>query len=184
MDQIIITKEEVNRKKNEHLKITRNQLYQPVRLQNLYDGQQVFRPDVDIFAKGHPNGRYELKYKNDTYSAVSDNEGKFRFNGIRLGEGRNCFDIINPDKKDIPNQHLQFAIRFESSRLIYIGLSDPVTGKQFSTDDDITEIVRCQKCPTFYYSYTIEECHNRCVNCGHNQFWNHSNDEFFKEIKR
>jgi hypothetical protein len=181
MDQIKITKLDIEQHKNKLIKITRDQLFQPIRLQDLADGQQVNRPTLDILVKGHPNCRYELKYKNDTFSAVADNEGRFRFNGVPLGVGRNCFDIINPDKRDIPNQHLQFAVRFEVSSFPFLGQADPVTGQQFSPDDDISGIVRCKKCFTFYYSYTIAECSNRCTNCGHNQFWNHADDEFYQE---
>ncbi|MGE5341251.1 MAG: hypothetical protein ACM3SY_07190 [Candidatus Omnitrophota bacterium] len=183
MDKIKITEQESKLQKNRTIKITWDQLFQPIRIQNLTNEQQVFRPMLDIIVKGHPNCTYELKYKNDTYSTTADNEGKFNFNGIRLGEGRNCFDIINPDKRNIANQHIQFAVRFETARLIYIGKSDPITGQQFSSEDDITGIDRCQKCHTFYYSESIAECSHRCPNCGHNQFWNYGDDDFYREIR-
>lgn len=183
MERLKISRQEIERCKAGRIIITRNNLFRPVVLQNISDGQQIFRPNLDVIVKGHPGFEYQLKYKNDSFSAIAGEEGQFQFKDIHLGDGRNVFDIINPAKRNVDNQNIQFAISFESSRLIYMRRTDPVTGKTFTQDDDISSIVRCQNCHTFFYRTTIDDCGKRCTNCTHNQFYTHKDDDFFREIR-
>jgi hypothetical protein len=178
-----ITGADIQKVRDSRIKITKENLFRPVKLLNITDGQTIDQQNLNIIAIGHPNCRYELKYKNVSYPAVAKNDGKLKFKVIPLEKGKNYFEIINPSHRNIKNQNLKFQVIFEVRQKIYLKYCDPLTGKQFSLDDDISDILRCKNCGTFYYLFTINECGNICSTCQHSQFWNHQNKEFYDSRK-
>lgn len=179
--KIKITKGDISARQSRVMKITKDSLFQPVILTNVSDGETVFLSEIAIAAKGHPGNAYKLKYKMDEYLSTANNEGEFRFDQIKLGDGRNCFEIVNQEYGDVESQNIKFAVIYDRSKLIYIGRSDPVVGKIFTTEDDISIIIRCKRCGTFYYKSTISDGNGCCANCRHSQFWNHRDKEFHQQ---
>lgn len=182
--RIKIAIDDLQRVCDNRLKITCENLFKPLKLLNLTDGQKVSQRNLNIIASGNSNSIYELKYKNYTYqSFVSENDAKIKFTNIKLENGTNNFEIINPAYRNIENQNLKFQVILEPRQKFYLNLCDPVTGKQFSSDDDISNIIRCKDCGTFYYLFTIKECGNICIFCQKSQFWNHQDEEFYEDRK-
>jgi hypothetical protein len=184
---ISITKDDIKRarlkKESEKIVITKENLFRPIGLLKLNNGQKVSRKYLKIYAIGHPNSKYELKYNNHSYVAVAGSDGKLKFRSVTLCKGKNHFEIVNVDRTDLQNQNLRFYVIFEARSNIYLGLSDPITGIKFSVGDDISGIVRCKKCGTFYYKHSILDCGNVCVNCQSKEFWSYKDKEFYQDGK-